>query len=1663
MTDETALGAGAVPVPTQALVAVSKEIAASLADARVAVESFVEQPTESSLMARCAADLRDVQGVLRVLDIHGGALLAEESSAVAAYLASRAVEHRDQTEALEALMRALVQLPNHVERVLAGGHDLPIVLLPLLNDLRAVRGASLLSEGTLMVLDLKSDRQPNPMPPASDGATTPVAELARRLRPRFQLGLVGWMRGERTDQNLGLLADVAAQVEQSAATQPVFQLWWVVGAVVEALRAHGLEDGVSLKRLVGLGDRELRRLQEEGEADYARSPPDELLNNLLFYVARASTRGPRVTAVRASFRLGEMLPADDALEQERENLSAPSVKLMHTVAAAIREDLAKVKDVLDIYQRRGGSVPADLAPQLELLRKIGDTLGVLGLGDQREIVLAQIGRLEPVLASQERIEESLLVDIAAALIGVEDRLDGDLVDTVMPGRRAALAQPADVDFQHVQVAVLRECMVNLEQVKELVAQRSSGTNGPVVPDTGGLMRGIEAGLLILGKARAVGICARIASRLAPLLETGGAPPRTLLEGIADAIVSLEYYMETLQSGREDSALMLDNAEAALAAADAPPRDVRPSLPPPSVAPPPAPAVSSIESDPELLAIFVEEAGEEVERIGKCFALWDHNPLDQDALRTVRRSFHTLKGSGRVVGAREMHEFAWATEDLLNHLLDGSVSRSPEVLHALREAVRVMPQLVAHLSQGTPPVDDIAALGVRAHALASGQSVVEPAPPPVVGLNEDSDAQLREIYSRETDSHVAVVRAFLERAIAEAMPRLLPEPVYRACHTLAGSSRMAEARHGVRLAQPLDHWLRKAFDGGVELTPEEFLLVGDCMTAMEGVSRHLDDATDYFFSHDLLRARIAAADAAVDARLSGGVGSPPSVAVEVPAVVVPAPSPMPATFDYSPDIASIFGDEATELLESIEAAMTGMDGAALPEDSLKAIKRPLHTLKGGARLAGIPAMGDLAHETESLITRAEVGLLAWSPAVSAALQSAFDALAQMRDLVVAGKPVPDATALIDGLRVVGTTKPEQVPELVVAPSSSRAVPLPMPPLPAVSEATPGIVPERVESARVDAVLLDQLLDLSGEVSVGRARVEQQLGSIDFNLGELSRTVTRLKEQLRKLEIETEAQILHRHEADAGHRGDFDPLELDRYSSIQQFSRGLAETAGDVASLQQLLETLARDTQGLLQQQGRAVVEMQNGLMRTRLVPFQRHEPRLARIVRQAAADIGRQVELVIDGAAGEFDRQILERMLPPLEHLLRNAVVHGIEPAAARLAAGKQAAGRITLSLRREGPEIVLVVADDGAGLDLAAIRAKAVSMGLVHPTQRLSDELLMQLVLEPGFSTAGAVTQLAGRGVGLDVVATEVKKLGGSLDISSTAGQGARFSVRLPFTLAVSQAIVVRIGEESFAIPLRAIDGVVRLPASEVETHLGEAAAAFVKDSCSYRLQPLGVFVGATPQPLPDPDVMVPVVLVRAGEHSTGLVVDELVGSREIVVKNVGPQIAAIRGISGATILGDGRIAIILDIAALLRAEWRGRAALPASSVRAERRILALVVDDSITVRRVTQRLLERNGMRVLIARDGIDAMAVLQEHVPDIILLDIEMPRMDGYDVAAQVRADPRTRDVPIIMITSRVGDKHRARAMALGVNDYLGKPYQEGQLLDAMQPLLDARYNAG
>jgi chemotaxis protein histidine kinase CheA/ActR/RegA family two-component response regulator len=863
--------------------------------------------------------------------------------------------------------------------------------------------------------------------------------------------------------------------------------------------------------------------------------------------------------------------------------------------------------------------------------------------------------------------------------------------------------------------------------------------------------------------------------------------------------------------------------------------------------------------------------------------------------------------------------------------------------------------------------------------------------------------------------------------------------------------------------------------------------------------------------------------------------------------------------FDSEIAAIFTEEATELLDLAHASLTHWSADRTNQAVALELKRALHTIKGGARMAGIRAMGDLSHELESCMQSVEVGTIPASQGVFDVLEAALDELHRMRDTVCNGGRCAPARELLTRIRRLSgpssndapvaapapvapppkaaapapraaaapapaaqpVSQPAKVPAAAASPvrptaaapapvntttvekpAPAKAVTAPTPPVVAapapravepppvatreaaeaeieieidvetaavapqaatVEEPAAVVLPgreaavqDRQEFARVDADLLDKLLNGAGEVSIFRSRLEQQVSSIDFNLVELGRTVTRLKDQLRKFELEAEAQILHSR-PDASRHDDFDPLELDRYSSIQQLSRALAESVSDVGSIEGLLGNLTREAQNLLLQQSRVVTELQNGLMRTRMVPFQRHVQRLSRIVRQVASETAKRAELVVDGGAGELDRQVLERMLPPFEHMLRNSVVHGIETPAERVAAGKPEKGTITLSLRREGAEVVVEIADDGRGIDVKAVRERARARGLLQSGHELSDEEALQLVLEPGFSTASSVTQHAGRGVGMDVVVTEIKRLGGGLFTESTPGKGVKFTIRLPFTLAITQSLLARIGEELYALPLATVEGVARLPRSQVQKHLAEETSTFNYGGQVYRFQHLGAFVGAGPSVLPEADIPVSVILIRAGEHSAALVSDELIGNREMVVKSVGPQISSIRGIAGATILGDGRVVIILDVGALVRSEWRFQVAAPMQAPE-DRRICALVVDDSITVRRVTQRLLERHGMKVMTAKDGVDAIAVLEEQLPDVILLDIEMPRMDGYELATHVRNDPRLSQIPIVMITSRVGDKHRSRAMEIGVNDYLGKPYQEHQLLDAIEPLVAA-----
>src|ERR1700734_2687530 len=554
-------------ISSQTLHIVAKELAATLNDARASLEAYAERPDQRVLLEKCADQLHSAHGVLRMVEVYGAALLAEEMEHVTRYLLSSGNDQKRQIDGLDALMRAMVQLPTYLERVLSGGRDLALVLLPLLNDLRSVRGSPLLSEGTLLLLNLKSDQPAQPQPQGRDEQSISVTQWARRLRPRFQVGLLGYIRGERMEQNLEILAKVAEKLEQVATTQPVFQLWWVIGAVLEGLRANGLEGSATLKRLLGQADRQIKLLYEIGEESYCEDPPLDLLNNLLYYVARATSSDGRIAAVRASFKLAEMLPVDDSIQQEREGLSAPRVKFIRTVAAAIKEDLSKVKDVLDIFVRRGGGRPEDLVPQLDLLKKISDTLGVLGLGELRQRVQQEIAELAGSLRDGNNPSEAALVKVAGVLLSVEDSLDDQLVRLILPTAAATKgdgAEDQDFEFRQVSEAVLRECIVNLARIKEAVSiavQKPNEFSPQGLDNVPQLLRGITAGLLMLGKGRAVELMDGIGAEVRKLIEPGaGVPDALRLERIADAIVSIEYYMETLQNGRAGPWDMLDNAE-----------------------------------------------------------------------------------------------------------------------------------------------------------------------------------------------------------------------------------------------------------------------------------------------------------------------------------------------------------------------------------------------------------------------------------------------------------------------------------------------------------------------------------------------------------------------------------------------------------------------------------------------------------------------------------------------------------------------------------------------------------------------------------------------------------------------------------------------------------------------------------------------------------------------------------------------------------------------------------------------------------------------------------------------------------------------------------------------------------------------------------------------
>jgi len=782
---------------------------------------------------------------------------------------------------------------------------------------------------------------------------------------------------------------------------------------------------------------------------------------------------------------------------------------------------------------------------------------------------------------------------------------------------------------------------------------------------------------------------------------------------------------------------------------------------------------------------------------------------------------------------------------------------------------------------------------------------------------------------------------------------------------------------------------------------------------------------------------------------------------------------------------IFEEEARDLLQDLHAALREWLAKPAAQNGAAACMRALHTFKGGARLSGAMRLGEQAHDMESAIEAVlrkgvpqDADLLILQD-LGDALETSFEALqARLAEPVpptVVEAPVEEASPAVEAAEAIDAAEPatEEAAEPEAAPDLAPPVEsgvqidwarfVETPSDDAVgAEAVAGGLQALV---RVRGSLLERMAAQAGEVSIRRARLESELAQMKGALLDLDDNLDRLRGQLRELELQAEAQMGAQQELAKQGTADFDPLEFDRYTRFQELTRMLAESVGDVATVQRSLQRNVQLGEDELAAQSRLTRELQDDLLRTRMVEFDSMGERMHRVVRQAARDAGRQARLEIVGGQTELDRSVLERMSGAFEHLLRNSVSHGIEAPEKRQAAGKDASGTVRVHVRQEGNEVLLDFGDDGAGLDLKRIRERGLQLGLIKADESLDDAALMQLIFAPGFSTAGQVTELSGRGVGMDVVRAEVSTLGGSIETSSTPGKGAAFTLRLPLTTALTQIVLLRCGEQTVAVPASLMDGVLRMPAEQVET--AYAAGSIELGGNKQPFYWLGGLLGQSGRGHGHGKTL-PVVMVRSAQQRLVLHVDEVLGNQEVVVKNLGPQLNKVPGLAGISLLASGDVALIYNPVAL--ASWYGVAALqrvqpalvdaaPESAPEEALAPLVLVVDDSLTVRRVTQRLLVREGYRVQLAKDGLDAMEQLSgDELPDVVLSDIEMPRMDGFDLVRNMRADARLAGLPVIMITSRIAQKHRDYAQQLGVNHYLGKPYDEDQLLALIESYTSA-----
>lgn len=1682
------------------------EIDRSLGLARAALARTPQAPAQRpACLSACVQPISHIRGALQMLNLEGSARFCGAlEQAVQGFVADPARLNELTTSVLD---RALFALSQFLDDLAKGEPDVPLKLFPMYRELIELTGRRDVSEIDLFFPDV-SAAPARPCYPAHLDAERRERHVSA-ARAHYQRGLVAWLKQPHDSHALqamraalDALDRIADQIDAPAGT------WWVATGLVDLLLHNDAPDErAALKPILARLDRLMRAVAGGGEHDAAG-----VMRDMLYRIAAAPPICPRVCDIKSLYRLDVQLPefcVSGTLEYD--------VSALAPVLERMRQKLLAMEEAWARYAAGSSEDLQRLRSHATALKTIARDLGHYRLVRLLDIVGLIALKLPDAYPAPNEV---LALEMAAALLFMESMLEhftspppdidqqvavmvGWLLDALKPGSAAALGAGAPRDditqrqhYAQVRAQVAREILANLNGVERTVDEIARAPDLRArIATLDAPMRQIAGALKMLGLSRANGVVSACVHLMRLSASADTALMRAALEWVADGLSCLGFYLDNVcQDETPNEEILLgfvrrlsrddahpagsigwipaaDAAEAYTPAAGADvPRDTHCEVPDPASIPEP--------DAHELRSVYLGEALEILAQMPAPLSALRVRCDDRAALTEIRRAFHTLKGGARLVHLDHIGELAWHVEQTLNAFLGTQSFAGDDLPVLIDEAAEALGATVRALEQGIEPdlsaYDGIAALAIAlrepaelvpdeiedcgARPPAAGcepsgaipienEHLAEPgAPastaacelpafdPDIAGTPPSATCEpagdeiaigrvrfsraLYEIYLGESEALLATLHAEIARW-ADAPAASVPDVLIRAAHTLRSTASALGFDAVAALSSELEEGLLRLGEAACTQDHRDALDAAlSALTVMfADIRNHLTP------THD----------AVAQAKLSllGADTACPSVLVQPREITCLDCGEMRERLD--PRMAAVFLEEAVELLPLMRSELSAWRRHRAAVEPARGLARALHTLKGGARTAGATRVGELIHALESQVC---VAIDAPPPD-----DGAFDALATGLE------------RLARSIRNLGLAPAAAHTQAVTA---DRALP---------GETAHARDRQHASDLSIDAESADRLVDQAGEIGSARLRVGNELEALRGSLHDLTDSVARLRSLLRETQLEADSQVRSRSRPPASGETEldppgFDPLELDRYTRLQDLTRMMAESLHDVQMIQQSLLAASAETEAALALQGRVVRDLQQRLIGLRSLPFGTLNERLQRTVRQSAEALGRAAELHIEGEGVELDRTLLQRLAAPLEHLLRNALAHGIEPAPVRAALGKPSTGRIDLEVQRQGFQLVLTLADDGAGLDAGSIRHAAQGLGLLSPTDEAPAAALGELIFAPGLSTATELTESSGRGIGLDAARTEVIALGGSIEVTSAPGAGAAFCVRLPLALATAEVLLVRAADILYAIPSELVETVEELAAADLSQAYALGMIGSGEDA--YPLYCLRGLLGKEGAATATGRRSA-VLLLRSGEHRMALHVDAVVRNQEAMLKPLGAQLARVPGLYGTIVVGNGPLVLVIDplrwAVSVHPAHIHGARAVTHEAAIAIERAHVMVVDDSLTVRRLSGRLLSRAGFEISTAKDGLDALQQIRCAPPDLVVLDLEMPRMDGFELVRELRADLRTAAVPIVVVSSRLAQKHQRRATEMGADAFFGKPYPEDELLACIAGLLRRR----